>query len=94
VYVGGCAPIVLESGGFGSSLLEVEVLLAVHKIGSDGGGWRRVMDSEFRRSVWIGETVGEEKHTTHSNDLYPPSRWTRPRTCTRIGQPNGHDRDS
>ena len=34
----GCAPIVLESGGFGSSLLEIEGLLVVHYMGSDGGG--------------------------------------------------------
>ena len=27
-----------------------------------------------RGFLWIGRRVGEEKHTTHPNDLYPPPR--------------------
>ena len=63
----------LELEGLGGTLLEVVVLLILHRKGRrelrGRGYW-------VRRLLWIGGRGGEGEHTTHPDDLNPPPRWT------------------
>jgi hypothetical protein len=44
-----------------------------------------------RRLLWIVGRGGEEEHTTHPNDLYPPSRVGRERECAQGSNPRPKD---
>ena len=71
---GGCAggyvPCILELEGLGGTLLEVAVLLIMHR--KSRGGLRGDIGLEDCSGLGRG---GEEEHTTHPHELYPP-RWT------------------